>query len=306
MRSRIRKRSQNLFESRTEVWRQVGLGEQVDRSQAKRSRWGALGFLLLIAATLLIFEHRGHLLPGSDLAVRIGTVIALVLCGWGLARSIGQGIAPVLMGRLEPSTAGIAGFLIRLVTMTAMLVVALRIAGLDAGTLAAGGAFTAVVLGLAAQQTLGNLIAGIVLLSTRPFQVGDRVRMTGGVMAGSIEGIVGSLGLFYTTLVSGADRTMVPNSVILQLAIAPLREPERVEMRARLDPRITPAELQRHLAERITVPTRYPPDIALEELDREELIVRIAATPLRSSDGAQLAAEVLDAVRAPAAASNGR
>jgi small-conductance mechanosensitive channel len=304
------KRPPNLFESRTEVWRQVGLGEQVDRAQAKRSRWGALIFLALIALVLIAFDRRHDLFPGGGTPVRVATVAALVLLGWGLARSIGQGMAPALFSRLEPGTAGTAGFLIRLLTIAGMLVVALRIAGLDAGTLAVGGAFTAVVLGLAAQQTLGNLFAGLVLLSTRPFRVGERVRMTGGMLAGNIEGIVGSLGLFYTTLVSGADRTLVPNSVILQLAVSPLREPERVEMRARLDPGTTPAELQHQLAERITVPTRHPPDIALEELDRDDIVVRIVATPLRSSDGAQLAAEVLDAVRvAPgssASGSNGR
>ena len=60
--------------------------------------------------------------------------------------------------------------------------------------------FTAVVFGLAAQQTLGNLIAGMVLLSARPFRVGERVRLQAGAVGGSVEGIVSSLGLLYTTL----------------------------------------------------------------------------------------------------------
>jgi len=34
------------------------------------------------------------------------------------------------------------------------------------------GAIFAVVVGLAAQQTLGNLIAGVVLISARPFRTG--------------------------------------------------------------------------------------------------------------------------------------
>jgi small conductance mechanosensitive channel len=310
MRLPFSRRPSNPFESRTEVWREVGLGEQVDRAQAQRARGSAVLFLALIALVLIVFDRRQELFPGGGTPVRVATVAALVLLGWGLARSVGRGLAPALFGRLEPGTAGTVGFLIRLLTIAAMLVVALRIAGLDAGTLAVGGAFTAVVLGLAAQQTLGNLFAGLVLLSTRPFRVGERVRLTGGMLAGSVEGIVASLGLFYTTLVCGADRTLVPNSVLLQLAVSPLREPERVEMRARLDPDTTPADLQRQLAEGITVPTRHPPDIALEELDRDDIVVKIVATPLRSADGAQLAAEVLDAVRAApgssGADSNGR
>ena len=292
-----RLRNLNAFESRTEQWRQVGLGAEVDRAQAQRARGGALVFLALIAGVLVLFSQRQTLFPGLGTPVRIATVAALVILGWALAQQLGRGFAPALLGRLEPGTAGVVGFLIRLGTIAAMLVVALRIAGLDAKALAAGGAFTAVVLGLAAQQTLGNVFAGLVLLSTRPFRVGERIRITGGMVAGSIEGTVSSLGLFYVTLVSGADRTMVPNSAMLQLAVVPLREPERVELRARFDAAVTPGEVQRRVTDGVSVRLRYPPDITLEELDRDEVVVRIAATPQTPSEGAELAAKISPAVR---------
>jgi hypothetical protein len=222
-----------------------------------RARGAAILVALAIAVVLIAFSRRAELFPGLGTPVRAATVVLLVFLGWALAQMLGRGIAPMLMRRLEPGTAGTLGFVIRLGTIAGMTVVALRIAGLDARTLAVGGAFTAVVLGLAAQQTLGNLFAGVVLLSARPFRVGDRVRLIGGAMAGQVEGTVGSLGLFYTTLVVGADRTMVPNSVLLQLAVVPLREPERVEMRARLDATVTPTEVQRAW----TTGSRCPPGI---------------------------------------------
>jgi small-conductance mechanosensitive channel len=287
----------NVFESRTEVWRQVGLGEQVDRGQAQRARGAAAVIVALIVAVLIAFDHRRELFPGGGTPVKVATVAALVVLGWALARSLGRGLAPALYGRLDPGTAGTVGFLVRLLAIAGMLVVALRVAGLDAGALAVGGAFTAIVLGLAAQQTLGNLFAGLVLLSTRPFRVGERVRLQGGALAGTVEGIAASLGLFYTTLVSGADRILVPNSVILGIAIVPLREPERVEMRARFDADTTPAEVQKRLDEEISVPLRYPPDVSLEELDRDEVVLDIAATPINPDDGAELASELLGALR---------
>jgi small conductance mechanosensitive channel len=292
-----RRPPRNPFESRTEVWRQVGLGAEIDRARAQRARGSAFVLVALIALVLILFSRRRDLFPGLGTEVRVTTVVLLVVLGWTLARQLAQGFAPALLRRLEPGTAGTVGFLIRLLTIAAMTAVALRIAGLDAGTLAVGGAFTAVVLGLAAQQTLGNLFAGLVMISTRPFRVGERVRLVGGPLAGSLEGIVSSLGLFYTTLVSGADRILVPNSTLLQVAVVPLREPERVEMRARFSADNTPAEVQDQLMSALTVPTRYPPDITLEELDGEEIVVRIAATPERPADGAQLASEVLGAVR---------
>jgi small-conductance mechanosensitive channel len=183
-----------------------------------------------------------------------------------------------------------------------MVIVALRVAGVRPETLAVGGAFTAVVVGLAAQQTIGNLFAGLVLLSARPFRVGERVRFVGGNLAGTQEGIVGSLGLLYTTLASGADRIMIPNGLVLNAAVIPLREPERVEFTARFSASTTPRDVEARLRDEISTPMRYPPHIALEEMDRDEVVVRIVAVPESPADGAKLAGEVLSALRRNGAA----
>jgi small conductance mechanosensitive channel len=290
-------RAPTAFESRTELWREAGLGSEIDPAAARRGRGGAVIVLMLIAAVLVVFSKRKDLFPGYGLEVRIATIVLLVVLGWALARLLGRGIGPALYRRLEPGTAGTIGFLVRLGTIVIVIIVALRIAGLKPGTLAVGGAFTAVVFGLAAQQVLGNLLAGIVLLSNRPFRVGERIRLQGGPVAGQLEGVVGQLGLFYTTLVSGADRIMIPNGVVLQSAVTPLREPERVELRARFGAGTSPREVQEMLEEKISVPLRYPPHIAVEELDRDNVVVKIVSTPLHPSDGAKLAEEVLAGVQ---------
>jgi small-conductance mechanosensitive channel len=107
-----------------------------------------------------------------------------------------------------------------------VLFVALYVAGIEARALLLGGAFTAVILGLAAQQTLGNVIAGTVLLSARPFKVGDRVRLQGGPLAGRIEGTVSAHGLLYTTFVTADGPVLVPNSVVLNVSILSHDSPE--------------------------------------------------------------------------------
>jgi hypothetical protein len=197
---------------------------------------------------------------------------------------------------MDPSTAGTVGFLIRLVTMLAAAVVALRIAGLTPRTLAFGGAVTAVVVGLAAQQTLGNLLAGTVLLSARPFRVGERVRLQGGPLGGSVEGVVRALGLLYTTLARGDNMIMVPNAVVLNSAVVPVREPTGVHLRARLRPGITPVDVESHLQDTIDTPIRGAPRVTLEELDGDQLVVHIEATPRSPADGPRLANEVLAAI----------
>jgi small conductance mechanosensitive channel len=290
-------RTRSAFESRTQVWREVGLGSEIDPAVARRSKGGAVVLLALIAGVLFCFAERKTLFPGYGPEVRIATVVLLVILGWGLARLLARGFASSLYRRLEPGTAGTIGFLVRLLTILVMTVVALRIAGLQASTLAVGGGFTAVVVGLAAQQVLGNLLAGLVLITNRPFRVGERVRLQAGVLAGQTEGVVGQLGLFYTTLVRGADRVLIPNGVLIQCAVTPLREPERVEFRARFGADTSPREVQHILEETIEVPLRYPPDIRVEELDRDDVVVRIIATPLNPRDGGKLAEEVLSGVR---------
>jgi small conductance mechanosensitive channel len=307
-----------MFETRSQAWREVGLLRQISPRVVKRARLEALVLVPLFVAFVVLYDHRVELFgrethtyrdshgvlhpahkylePALETPITVVVVIVLVILGWAIARDIGRSLGPPLFRRLDPATAGTAGFLIRLLTIILALLVAFRVAGIQARTLALGGAFTAVIFGLAAQQTLGNVIAGTVLLSARPFRVGDRVRLQGGPLAGQLEGTVSSLGLLYTTFAKGEDSIMVPNSVVLNSAVIPLREPEAVNLRARLRPGMTPADLQELLEASLQTPLRDPPRITLEELDGEEVVVRIAATPRIAAEGRQLASELLGIV----------
>ena len=82
----------------------------------------------------------------------------------------------------------------------------------------------------------------------------------------------------------------------MNVAVVPLREPTAVDIRARLRGGVTPIEVERVLRERISTPIRRSPRVTLEELDADELVVRIAATPVRPSDGRNRAGEVLEAI----------
>jgi small conductance mechanosensitive channel len=310
---------QKMFETRSQSWQEVGLLRQINPAVVKRARLEALVLVPLFVAMVVIYDNRvslfGKTVPAVfganhvvrvpahmvleepiEAIVRIVTVIVLVILGWAIARDIGRGLGPPLFRRLEPATAGTLGFLIRLATIVLALVVALQVAGIEARTLELGTAFTAVIFGLAAQQTFGNLVAGMVLLSARPFRVGERVRLQGGNLAGQVEGTVSSLGLLYTTFATGEDAIMVPNSVVLNVAVLPLREPEAVKLRARLRAGMTPGDLQEVLEKSLQTPLRDPPRITLEELDGDEVVVQIAATPRAASEGRQLASELLGIV----------
>ena len=307
-----------MFETRSHAWQEAGLLRQVDQRAVKRARAEALVLIVAFVGVVVLYRHRVGLLgaagPGGkaskelesslDAPVRAATVIALLILGWAIARAFGRGLGPPLFRRLDPATAGTVGFLIRLGTVALALLVALGVAGVDAGTLAVGGAFTAVIAGLAGQQTLGNLIAGTVLLSARPFRVGDRVRFQGGMLAGQLEGTVSALGLLYTTLARGDGEIMVPNSVVLGVAVMPLREPDAVTLRAKLRAGTTPRDLQELIERELPLRLREAPRITLEALDGDAVVVQIAARPLVDSDAPQLASDLLRVVSAETAAAS--
>jgi small-conductance mechanosensitive channel len=267
------------------------------RERAARARRRVALLLPLVVGVLLVNHYRMSLFH-LDEPVRLACSGALVGLGAWFARDFGRALGPAMAKRVDPGTAGTIGFLVRLVLLVAAVLVALRIAGLTPRTLAVGGAVTAIVIGLAAQSTIGNLFAGLLVLSVQPFRVGDRVRLQAGNLAGQIEGTVTQLGLLYVTLAQGDDVILVPNNTVVMAAIVPLRQPGGVDLRARLRPGIKPSEVQRLIEETVQVPTRDHPQIELEEVDDDEVVMRITATPASNADGPQLADEVLAAVDA--------
>ena len=158
-----------MFETRSHTWRDAGLARQVSRRALRRARIQLLLFAPLLIGVLVLYSQR-HRLAVADTPVRVVTVVAMLMLGWAIIRDLGRLMGPALFRRMDPATAGTVGFLIRLVGVMIVAYAALRIAGLGERELAVGGAFTAIIAGLAAQQTLGNLFAGLAIevLPTAP------------------------------------------------------------------------------------------------------------------------------------------
>jgi small conductance mechanosensitive channel len=76
-----------------------------------------------------------------------------------------------------------------------------------AGTILASSAVIALVIGFAAQTTLSNFVAGLLIAFTQPLRLGDEVEV------GSANGVVEEIGLTYT-IIRGEDgaRYFVPNT----------------------------------------------------------------------------------------------
>jgi len=75
-----------------------------------------------------------------------------------------------------------------------------------AGGLLASGAVLGVIIGLASQRTLGNFVAGLLIATTQPVRLGDRVEYAGEA------GVVEEIGLMYTFIrTRDESRLVVPN-----------------------------------------------------------------------------------------------
>lgn len=100
--------------------------------------------------------------------------------------------------------------IVRLLVLGFTLVVVLDKLGVQVTALVAGIGVAGVGVGLAMQGVLGNVIAGLTIIFTKPFRVGEYIELLG------VYGQVTNIELFSTTLVH-ADRSLVviPNRKIV-------------------------------------------------------------------------------------------
>jgi small conductance mechanosensitive channel len=150
-----------------------------------------------------------------DLGIKFGpkVVVAILIltAGFYAGRWIGRVLDRWLDKlRLEPPIRLLLVRLARLVVLGLFLIMALQNLGVDLLPLLAGQIDEGAGIALAMQGVLGNLAAGLTIIFTRPFRVGEYVSMVG------VEGEVEAIDLF-TTRLSHPDRSVVvvPNRKIV-------------------------------------------------------------------------------------------
>ena len=87
--------------------------------------------------------------------------------------------------------------------------------------LALGASITGVILGIAAQQSLNNVFAGLILLIVRPVTVGQKISIRSGPIGGPYTGEVVDMTLTYVRLSTHLGELLLPNSTILTAVIGP-------------------------------------------------------------------------------------
>ena len=100
-------------------------------------------------------------------------------------------------------------YVAQLVLYLTALIVILGVWNFDLGGLLIGAGFLGIVVGMAARQSLGAVFAGVVLLFSKPFEVGDWVQI------GDSEGIVEDISIVNTRIRTFDDESViVPNDIV--------------------------------------------------------------------------------------------
>ena len=134
---------------------------------------------------------------------RVLTALLILVAGVIVGRWVVRWMEPALAKfDLEPPVRQLIARLLRLFVVGLFLMVALQNLGVELLPLIAGLGIAGAGVVLALQGVLGNLAAGLTIVFTRPFRVGEYISIVG------VEGQIESIGLFSTTL-SHLDRSSV-------------------------------------------------------------------------------------------------
>jgi small-conductance mechanosensitive channel len=203
--------------------RQLDLAGQVARVKTHARPWRAIIALVLavIAAIASAAASHGFFGVSHPLNKVIAIAAAAAFCVFAVIAVIG--FAAKSRDALQPVTgrahAAVVRYALVLLGSIATLFIALSLLKVPIDQLLVGGAVTSIILGIAAQQALGNVFAGIVLLLSHPFVVGDAVRFRAGVLSGQIEGTVTEIGITYVRLDTADGTIHLPNSSALAAAV---------------------------------------------------------------------------------------
>ena len=112
--------------------------------------------------------------------------------------------------RLEKSAHGFIRTMVRLVLVFIAIMLIAGTLGVDTSSLLAIFSIAGLAISLSVQNALSNTISAVMLLTSKPYKVGDYIAVSG------MEGTVREIGILYTRLVTLDGRDIrIPNSQVL-------------------------------------------------------------------------------------------
>jgi small-conductance mechanosensitive channel len=208
--------------------RQIDLSAKVARVKRKTRPWRSIiALVLAIAAAIISYHasHDRHAFTDSHLVnqtIAYSNAALFAVFGSFATYSLAGQVRQLLEPRMGAAHTAVVRYAILVVGAFTTLVITLDLFGIPATQLVLGGALTTIVVSIAAQQSLGNVFAGLVLLLARPFKVGDSIRLRAGALGGTLDGTVIDIGITYLRFRSNGGDMSIPNSQVLNAVIGPI------------------------------------------------------------------------------------
>lgn len=202
------------------------------KARPKIARAATVATLVLVALVVAQhFQYRvltdGLRPTATERALFYSTAAFLLLGGIVAVRLTASAVRTALEERPDDGRGAAPAFIVSVVGYVIVVLSALGVMGVNLQGLLLGGAVTGVVLGIAAQQTLGNIFAGVVLLAVRPFTIGEDVVLRSAPLGGEYRGRVTDMSLFYVKMLTQQGPVALPNAGVLAAAVGPgARVPE--------------------------------------------------------------------------------
>jgi small-conductance mechanosensitive channel len=210
--------------------RQLDLAAHVAKVKSHTRPWRSIIALVLAIASAVVAYIAGQNFSewtksSAQLSKLVAAAATAAFCLFAIVAVVG--FAAKSRDVMQPVTgrahAAVVRYTIVMLGGIASLFIALALLKVPINQLLVGGAVTSIILGIAAQQSLGNVFSGVVLLLSHPFGVGDDVYFRAGAFSGQIEGTVTEIGISYVVVETADGPVHLPNSQVLAAAVGPVR-----------------------------------------------------------------------------------
>lgn len=243
--------------------------------------WIIVALLIIIGAALLVILNVNIKSTSvkNEIAGPVRAVVILII-GGVIAKVIEAKVLSRSLTSLKPRQKTLAAFVIRLVLYLGIVLAVFAGLGIGLSSFVFGGAFITVILGLAGQSILANLLGGIWLVLFQPFQVSDSISFITWqfpllmpsypheMLKPTYSGRVTDINLMYTTILTDdGDPLVLPNGILAQAAIINRSRSgaRRITIRFDIPIKINPTVLSKALLEDLGSWDR-PPSIELTDV----------------------------------------
>ncbi|BBG25434.1 mechanosensitive ion channel family protein [Sulfuracidifex tepidarius] len=228
-------------------------------------------FVIIVVTGIAAFIL-GDVLHIIDNVTILNIIYAVLILFGGviLTSIIGNVVKKTTTKSISPTVGEGLKVLVQIIGYTVTIIAVFSLVRIGITSILFGGTVTGLVLGLASQDMLSNIFGGIVIFTSRPFSVGDRITVSTwqygldlatyppkyysyDFLIPGYTGVVTDISLFYTTIITDDGVPLkIPNSIMIQAAVFAHNEDfrrvrTRYEISNSIDPRILIPRLTRNI-----------------------------------------------------------